>query len=272
MTRTAILLGSLIATVACSTPRTRELVYFHGRAVAMGPDSLLAFTSSDTTGVIVLDPETGVARVLGQGYLHSPVHVQYERDRWYVSDMVEGIPSVVVLTRDGALERRLDLDGVSALPHQFGVLPDGRVVVQAMDNRLIAHTADSVTTFTLTEVGARPSLIVAAGGGILHAVPDHHLSLYNGLGHIRWRIEWPWRESAFISDIAVDRQGRIHVLSDGEEEGTFVVFTIVPETGEIDRWSTPGPYATFVVNIFGAVLPDSADHWIPAASPSAGES
>jgi hypothetical protein len=213
------------------------------------------------TGIVVLNPETGATRILGADELVSPVHVQYLDDRWYVSDVAAGIPAVAVLTGDGALDRRIDLERLSSLPHQFGVLPDGRVVVQSGDNRLIALGSDT-TTFALTEVGSRPSLIVAAGGGIFHAVPDFHLTLYNGLGHIRWRTEWPWRESAFVSDVAVDRQGRLHVLLDGEEEDTFVVFSFVPETGEIDRWSVPGPYATFVVNVFGAVLPDSADNWV----------
>ena len=252
----------LLALVACERPRPVELVYLDGRAVEPVGDSLLTFTSESEQSLISLTVGSLDPTVLGSSHLTSPVHVQHVNGDWYVSDAEQGKPVIVILGPNGSLKRRLDIGDHTSLLHQFAILPDGRAVVQAKNSRLVVLDEDTATTFALTDVGSRPSLIAAAGGGVLHAVPDHHITLYNGLGNIRWRIEWPWRESAYVTDVSVDRLGRIHLIVSGEEPDTFIVFTIQPETGEVVRWSVPGPYATFVVGVFGEVRPDSTDNWV----------
>jgi len=253
---------AIFALGACERPRPGELVYLDGRAVEPVGDSLLAFTSKSEQSLILLTIGSKTPTMLGSSYLTSPVHVQQLNGDWYISDTDQGNPVIVVLSPDGSLKRRLDISKHTSLLHQFAILPDGRVVLQGKDSRLVVLAGDTVSTFALTDVGSRPSLIVAAGGGVLHAVPDHHITLYNGFGNIRWRIEWPWRESAFVTDVSVDRLGRIHLIVSGEEPDTFIVFTIQQDTGEVVRWSVPGPYATFVVGVFGEVRPDSTDNWV----------
>lgn len=253
---------AILALGACEPPRPVELVYLDGRAVEPVGDSLLSFTSKSEQSLILLAIGSKEPTIFGSSHLTSPVHVQQLNGDWYISDTDQGNPVIVVLGPDGSPKRRLDVSNHTSLLHQFAILPDGRIVLQAKDSRLVALDDDTVTTFALTEVGSRPSLITAAGGGVLHAVPDHHITLYNGFGNIRWRIEWPWRESAFVTDVSVDRLGRIHLLVSGEEPDTFIVFTIQQDTGEVIRWSVPGPYATFVVSVFGEVRPDSTDNWV----------
>ncbi len=264
MNRTSVLATLAMAgCLACEPPRTWHVVFLDGRGIEAVGDSLVGYTAEDANGLLVLDLKTGQTDTLGAGELDGPVHVQHLDGRWYVSGVSDGTPSVTILTSDGELDRRVDLTGVTTLPHQFAVLPNGRMVVQGRDSRLVTVTDDSTSTFALTDIGTRPSLLVAASGGVLHAVPDHHITLYNGFGNVRWRVEWPWVETAFISDLAVDRVGRVHLLSGmlDRGEGTFLVYSMVQLTGEVIRWSEPGPHATFVVNGFGEVRPDSTANW-----------
>jgi len=238
------------------------LIFLDGRAVAPALDSVYAITESGTPALLLYYRRTGVLDTIGIGELSSPIHTQWLDDDWYVSDVVEGRPSIVVFGPDGAVTQRIDLGGVASSPHQFAVLPDKRIVVEGNDGRLVYLDGDSVVTFALSEQGARTGLVVAARGGVLHAVAGKLVTLYNGQGHIRWRIEWPWDSSIYGIDLAVDTQGRTHLLAGQENEQSFIVFGFSPTTGEVIRWSMEGPSATFVVGRMGEIYPDSASNWV----------
>jgi hypothetical protein len=155
------------------------------------------------------------------------------------------------------MERRLDLSRFSAVPHQFAVLPDGRIIIETTEGRLLALRGDGVETFVDVRGGSRPGLLVAAAGGAVQALPGKHITLYNEFGHIRWRIDWPWLETAFVTDLTVDAQGRIHVIAGIPSEKNFVVYSLASVSGDVVRWSTPGPSASFAVDYLGEIRPDS---------------
>lgn len=262
--RLAGALATVLLVSACGErPSTLRPIFIEGRAAEAVGDSLIGITRQGVPGLLVLDIGTGAVDTLGTGVLASPVHVQWLDGRWYVSDVEDGRPAIVVLTADGRTDRRIELGDLTDTPHQFAVLPNGHIVVPIPDRRLMALEDDTLTTFALTEDARRPGLLIAASGGVIHAVPDQTITLYNEFGNIRWRVEWPWRETAYVSDLAVDGQGRPHVMagipSDG---GTFIVYTLARETGEVWRWSAQVPTATFVVSGLGEVLPDSAGDWV----------
>jgi hypothetical protein len=226
--------------------------------VAAAGDTLLAFTRSGSPVVLLLHRLIGAVDTVGRGVLHSPLHMQLVGRRWYVSDVQEGHASLVIFSPQSQMERRLDLTAVSAVPHQFAVLPDGRIVIETTEGRLLALKGDSVETFVDVRGGTRPGLLVAAEGGVVQALPGKHITLYNEFGHIRWRIDWPWRETAFVTDLTVDAQGRIHVIAGIPSEKNFVVYSLAGVTGEVVRWSTPGPYASFNVDRLGEIRPDTS--------------
>ncbi len=257
--------AGIVLLAACGRPTTLRPVFVDGRAVHQADDSTLGLTREGTPGLLVVNVATGASDTLGTDILSSPFHVQSHDGRWYVSDIDDGRSSIAVLSVDGELVTRIDLTGVTVAHHQFALLPDGRIVLEAPDQRLAMLDGDSLTTFALTEGAMRTGLLVAAGGGVLHAVPDHTITLYNALGNIRWRVEWPWAETAFVSDLSVDGQGRPHVIAGipSEGDGVFIVFSLAKDTGEVDRWSAQGRFATFVVNWLGEVRPDSTSEWIP---------
>ncbi len=243
---------------ACGPSRpVPQPIFLDGRAVTAVGDTLLAFTRSGLPLVLLRHQPKGTVDTLGRGVLHSPLHMQFAGNRWYVSDVEDGRPSLVVFTPDGRTDRRLDLTRVGVAPHQFAVLPDGRIVVEATEGRLLALRGDSISTFVDVRGGSRPGLLIAAGGGVVQALPGKHLTLYNEFGHIRWRIDWPWLESAFVTDLTVDAHGRIHVIAGIPSEKNFVVYSLAAVTGEVVRWSTPGPYASFVVDYLGNITPDT---------------
>lgn len=229
--------------------------------MTVGGDSLYALTRSGRPGLLLRNILTGRAREVGAGVLHSPAHVQWLGDEWYVSDVEDGKPEIAVLAPDGALRRRIALTGVTGTPHQFAVLPGGRVVVEGRGGKLVELQGNSVKTFAVTEQSNRTGLLIAASGGVVHAVPDQYITLYNEFGHIRWRIDWPWAETAFVSDLSVDYNTRIHVIAGVPSQGTFVVYTVSTQTGEVLRWSIPGPKATFTVDPLGRLEPDDAGKW-----------
>jgi hypothetical protein len=238
------------------------LIFIDGRAVTASGDSLLAFTRQGTSEIVVRDRRSGAVYRRGTNTLLSPHHIQEQDGRWYVSDVEEGAASIVVFSGQWDFERRIPVQDVAAAPHQFAVLPDGRVVLEAADGQLVAVGPDSTSTFALVEHSGRTGLVTAALGGVLHAVPDRAITLYNAQGNLRWRLPWPWHEGAYVSDIAVDGRGRIHVLASEELRNTFVCFTLSHTTGEVIRYSVPGPAATFVVKRMGDIQPDSTARWI----------
>jgi hypothetical protein len=238
------------------------LIFIDGRAVTASGDSLLAFTRQGTSEIVVRDRRSGAVYRRGTNTLRSPHHLQELDGRWYVSDVEEGAASVVVFSGQWDFERRIPVHDVASAPHQFAVLPDGRVVVEAADGRLVAVGPDSTSTFALVEQSGRTGLLTAAVGGVLHAVPDRAITLYNAQGNLRWRLPWPWHEGVYVTDIAVDGQGRIHVLAGEALRDTFVCFSLSHTTGEVIRYSVPGPAATFVVKRMGEIRPDSTAHWI----------
>ena len=100
-------------------------------------------------------------------------------------------------------------------------------------------------------------------GGVLHAVQDRAITLYNGGGNIRWRLPWPWQEGAFVADLALDAQGRIHVLAGREGSDQFYAYSLDRNTGQVIRWSVmPGTSATFVIDRLGEIEPDIVENWI----------
>lgn len=253
-----------LAAAACEPPNpAQDLIFVDGRAVAPAGDSVYAFSRPGENGILVVPRSGGAPRAIGAGVLASPVQVQELAGHWYVSDVDDGNPLLVILSATGDVVRRIALDTIAATPHQFAALPDGRVVVEAPGGQLVVLSDTGVTTFALTpESPTRTGLLVAGHGGALHAVPDHYITLYNENGNIRWRLAWPWDASAFVTDIAVDAQGRFHVIAGQEGQEIFVVFMLSPATGEVLRWSEPGPYATFVVTRMGNIEPDSASRWV----------
>jgi len=250
-----------IALAACANqPLAVEPVFVEGRAVSAAGDSLLALTVSGRRGILVRR-RSGRPQELGAAVLHSPRQVQWWNGEWYASDVENGRPSVVVLTPDGKLKRRIALDRVSDTPHQFAVLADGRLVVEGPAGTLLAMDGDTATTFAVTRQAAKTGLLVAAAGGVLHAIPGRYLTLYNQFGHIRWRLDWPWAGTAFVTDLAVDAHGRIHAIAGVPRDSSFLVYTLSSQTGEVVRWSNPERRATFSVDRLGNIRPDDPDRW-----------
>ncbi len=260
-------LSIFVIALSCDDRGNDALVFFEGRAIETVGDSVFAVTSSPEKAILALNLKTDNIDTIGRGDLNSPVHLQFLGGRWYVSDVVNALPSVKIFARgeNGQfhLVRAVNLGEQTSLHHQFAVLPDGRIVVESRDDRLVVISQDSVATFALTQTGPRPSIVVAARGGVLHAVPDSHLTLYNAFGNIRWRAEWPWSEDAYVTDIAIDAKSRVHVLAGIPDlgEGEFRVYSIVGETGEVVWWSDPGERATFSVTLFGDISPDDTGRW-----------
>lgn len=243
---------------ACGVPRrSPQPVYIDGRPVLALGDSAIAYTKLGLAAVLIRDRRTDKVDTLGTGELHGPLNVEFDGKRWYVSDVKDGRPSIAVFALDGSLERRIDLSHLSATPHQFALLPGGRIVVEVPGGELVALQGDSVVTFARFRPGPKPGLVKGARGGVLHAVPDRHITLYNEFGNIRWRVDWPWRETAYLTAVSVDANGRIHFIAGVPSEGTFIVYTLAAENGEVVRWSTPGPYASFTVDRLGEIRPDT---------------
>jgi len=252
-----------VTVAACESRLEKsELIFVDGRAVAPALDSIYAFTALRQPGVLRHYRHTGVLDTLGADELTSPVQSQWIDGTWYVSDVIDGRPSIVVFGAGGEVVERVDLGGIASAPHQFAVLPDRRIVVEANDGRLVALEGDSVATFALTETGTRTGLVVAARGGVLHAVADRAVTLYNGQGNIRWRVEWPWDDTIYAVDLSVDVDGRTHLLAGQETQQSFMVFGFSPTTGEVVRWSREGQTSTFVVGRMGEIYPDSASIWV----------
>jgi hypothetical protein len=256
--RIGVVVGALMLLLACGRRHTNQPIFLNGRAIVALEDSTFVATS-EGAGLMVFDPTLEHADTIGSAVLASPFHAQEMNGILYVSDIVDSRPAIVTFAKstEGRWEMtgRIGLGGITPLSHQFAVLPDGRIIVESPDDRLVSVHGDTVATFALTELGPRPSLVMGARGGVFHAVPDKHITLYNEFGHIRWQHEWPWLETALFSDVAVDARGRIHMLAGVPSEGTFIVYTLVGDTGEVERWSTPGPAASFEVTPFGEVLP-----------------
>jgi hypothetical protein len=251
--------GALALILGCRAPAAYEPIFLAGRAVVPAGDSLYAVTSRAAAALLVHHRAGPPVDTLGRGTLRSPDHVQLVNGTWYVSDVVDGHPAIVVLRPDGTPERTIALGDVAAYAHQFAVLPDGAIVVETRDGRLAALRGDSVATFAAVEIGPRPSLVLGAGGGVLHAVPDRHITLYNGFGRIRWRIDWPWAPTAYISDVGQDSRGRIHAIAGVEATNTFIAYTFEEGTGEIIRWSEETKEGSFLVDWVGEIEPAGED-------------
>ncbi|MBI4421183.1 MAG: hypothetical protein HY560_10185 [Gemmatimonadetes bacterium] len=256
--------AALLALAACSTPGI-EPVFIEGRAVAYAGDSVIAITLSGSPELVVRHRRRGAVRRLGAGLLSSPAHAQWWNGGWYVSDVQNGKPSIVVLAPEGQLRRRIAVDRLTQTPHQFGILPDGRIILESPNGTLVSLRGDSSAVFAVTDQSSKTGLLIGAVGGVLHAIPGRYLTLYNAFGNIRWRQDWPWASTAFVADLAYDGQGRLHVIAGVPRDNTFVVYTLSTLTGEVLRWSTPGPRATFVVDRLGDIRPDDPKKWEPSA-------
>lgn len=266
MIRRLLLGGPLVTALAmaCGSPSdSGDLIFVDGRAVTAGGDSVLAITRQGQSAISLRDRRTGAVYTRGGASLRSPHHVQELGGMWYVSDVDDRGAWVVTFDAQWEVVDRRRVDTLATAPHQFAVLPDGRIVVEGKNARLVAIQGDSVLTFALFDPATRTGLLVAAQGGVIHAVPDRYITLYNANGNIRWRLPWQWHDEVFVSDLAVDPQGRIHVLaSEGGARSRFVCFTLSQTTGEVVRWSEPGSAATFLATRLGEIVPDSVDHWL----------
>lgn len=256
------LLAALTLVSACrSRPASTQPIFVEGHGVTMAGDSLYAVTLSGLPGLLLRDRATGHGRMIGTAVLHSPAHAQWFEGEWYVSDVENGRAEIAVLAPDGTLKRRIALSRVTDTPHQFAILAGGEIVVEGRGGKLVMIKGDAVSTYAVTESSGRTGLLIAASGGVLHAIPDRYITLYNGFGHIRWRIDWPWAKTAFVSDLSVDYNARIHVIAGVPREGTFIVYTLSTQTGEVVRWSIPGPRATFTVDVLGNLEPTDSAEW-----------
>ncbi len=264
MAQTVLRLGALAVALqaACAPGGSKDLIFIDGRAVAAAGDTLLALTRQGDPSIIVRDRRTGAGYTRAEHALASPHHIQEQDGRWYVSDSEDGRAVIVVFSSLWEVERRIPVAEFATAPHQFAVLPDGRIVLETTGGRLIALSQDSVSTFALVEESTRTGLLIAALGGVLHAVPDRTVTLYNDRGNIRWRRPWPWGERAFVTDLAVDPQGRLHALAGEQGRDQFYAYSLDRNTGEPIRWSVPSRQATFVVGRLGEIEPDSAGNWI----------
>jgi hypothetical protein len=264
MTRpTAWGLCSLLAVISCGDPTAqRNLIFVDGRGVAAIGDSMLAITRQGDAAILVRERRTGATYARGSQALTSPHQVQEHGGRWYVSDTRGGEDWIVVFDADWEVVERIRTDTLGATPHQFAVLPDGRVVLEGNDARLLVMSADSIGTFARFEPAQRTGFLSAASGGVLHAVPDRDVTLYNQNGNIRWQLPWQWEEDAYMADLSVDARGRIHLLFGVPGEQTFVCFSLSTPTGEVLWWSQPGPTSTFSVERLGEIHPDNVENWI----------
>lgn len=248
---------------ACDAPSQAELIFVDGRAVAPAGDSVLAISRPTLPGVLLFHRLTGKTDTIGNG-LVSPTHLQWHGGRLYVSDVRDGRAWIVVFGANGEVERRIDVDSITAVPHQFAVLPDGRIVLETRDDQLVAFGEDSISTFALIESSTRTGLLAAVQGGVLHLVPQRTFTLYNEMGKIRWRVDWEWADDVFITDISVDSRGRPNLLAGRQGHDGFMVFGFSPFTGEVVRWQE-GPNATFSVGAYGDIEPaDSSAGLNPA--------
>jgi hypothetical protein len=255
-------LWSVLVT-GCGAPSTsQDLIFVDGRAVASAGDSLLAITRQGERAITLRERETGAVFPRGEQALTSPHHVQERAGIWYVSDAVGGEGWIVVFDSQWEVRDRIRIDTLTAAPHQFAVLPDGRIVLEAADGKLVALGDGGITTFALFDAAPRSGFLVAAHGGVLHAVPDRDVTLYNENGNIRWRLPWDWQEDVYVSDLAVDAHGRMHMLVGEGALNQFVCFSFSATTGEVLRWSVPGTAATFSVDRLGEIRPDNVERWI----------
>lgn len=257
----AVLVAAILNAACGSSGPSGDLVFVDGRAVAAAGDSVLAWTQQGIGSVILRDRETGATYTRGGEILQSPHHIQEAGGRWYVSDAADGEWWIVEFSYQWDVLRRIRVDTITTAPHQFAVLPDGRIIVEAPDGRLVSIAGDTMETFALTEVSRRTGLLLGALGGVMHAVPDKSITLYNEVGNIRWRLPWDWQEGAYVTDLALDAQGRIHVLAGQDTPNRFYVFSLDRSTGQVIRWSAPGAAATFVIERLGEVQPDSTGRW-----------
>jgi len=252
----------LLSLAACGPSALAvDPIFIEGRSVASAGDSLIAITRAGKAALLVRPRSGGKVRELGAGALQSPWHAQWMNGEWYVSDVENGKPSVVVLGPAGDMRRRIALEGVTRTPHQFAVLPDGRVVVESDEGALVAIAKDSTSVFTVTERSSKTGLLVAASGGVLHAVPDKYITLYNQFGHVRWRLEWPWASTAYVTEIAIDPQSRIHVLAGVPRDSSFLVYSLSNSSGEVVIWSNPSHNPTFIVDKLGQIKAADAGKW-----------
>jgi len=257
----AVLVAAIFSAACGNSGPSGDLVFVDGRAVAAAGDSVLAWTQQGVGSVILRDRGTGATYTRGGEVLQSPHHIQEAEDRWYVSDAADGEWWVVEFSYQWDVLRRIRVDTITTTPHQFAVLPNGEIIVEAPDGRLVSIAGDTLRTFALTETSRRTGLLLGALGGVLHAVPDKSITLYNQAGNIRWRLPWEWQEGAYVTDLALDAQGRLHVLAGQDTPSRFYVFSLDRNTGQVIRWSPPGAVATFVIDRLGDVQPDSTGRW-----------
>ncbi len=241
---------------------TDDLIFVDGRAVAFAGDTLLAFTQHGSNAVFVRDRRTGQISVHAGEHLTSPHHIQEFDAKWYVSDVVDGEAVIAVFSDRWEFTTLIGIDSVASVSHQFAILPSGAILVESVDGRLLSIHGDSITTFALVESSTRNGMLVAAQGGVIHTVPGKTVTLYNERGNVRWRQSWPWHDGAYVTDLSVDANGRVHVLAGEEGTNVFYAFTLSPITGEAVRWTAASRAATFVVEHLGEIKPDSASRWL----------
>jgi hypothetical protein len=260
---TFLALALAASSVSCGKSNTTlQPIFIQGRAVEISGDTVVAMTRSGFSGILLRNNRTEIIDTLAYQSVSSPVHLQLLENGWLVSESREGAWWISGLNLEGDRVDSIGFENERPTPHQFAGLPDGRIVLEVPGGVLLSILEGVVDTFVVTDENAgRSGILVALAGGVMHAVPDQHITLYNEFGNPRWRLEWPWRETAVFTDIAVDANGRPHMMAGIARDEHFVVYSLDVVTGEVIRWSEPGPDATFVVERLGLITPDDPVNW-----------
>ena len=91
------LIASALLWSCGGSPKSLGLIYVRGRAVEPVGDSLLAMTAVGIDGLLLYHLRSGAIDTIGSEALDSPLQVQQVGGRWYVSDIRDGRPQIVVL-------------------------------------------------------------------------------------------------------------------------------------------------------------------------------
>lgn len=242
--------------------RSLQPIFIEGRAVETSGDTLIAMTRSGFPGIILRNNRTQKIDTLAFEVVSSPVHLQSHDGGWLVSDSREGSWWIWALDEVGNIVDSIGFSAPMPTANQFARLPEGGIVVESPGGILLKFSGEVADTFAVTEENpGKTGILIALAGGVFHAVPDKHITLYNAFGNPRWRVVWPWMETAAFTDVAVDAHGRPHLIAGIARDQHFIVYSLDVVTGEVIRWSEPGPDATFVVERLGLIKPDDPVAW-----------
>ena len=73
-----------------------------------------------------------------------------------------GYGTIMVFDAEWEILDRIRIDTLGATPHQFAVLPDGRIVLEGSEAHLLVLGAGTMETFAIFDAGQRSGLLTAA--------------------------------------------------------------------------------------------------------------